>query len=278
MVSWLDITGCNSWSCACKSKGRKETQNCDHCPLHNSIEENFCLWLIIPIHFFLLVLPSFLTNSFCTIGWGFRGSAEGSTTSTEGYGYTSGSLWRCWQWCSKLISIFPQCRYISLSDCFGLQVGETHCCKMYYCEKKLKDMQSIHSLYEVWNLMRMRSVMEMEAWFLWVRRFCRSSFWKKGNEPAWLEMGGQAAKVCNNLALAISMAGVSEALALGQRLGIDAHTLSNIFNSSSARCWSRYILWWSMLNKLPNILQLHLKEKTKVVLVLNFKDHVWELW
>jgi len=103
-------------------------------------------------------------------------------------------------------------------------------------------MQSIHSLHEVWNLMRMRSVMEMEAWFLWVRRFCRSSFWKKGNEPAWLEMGGQAAKVCNNLALAISMAGVSEALALGQRLGIDAHTLSNIFNSSSARCWSRYIL------------------------------------
>uniref|UniRef100_A0A7I4FLV3 3-hydroxyisobutyrate dehydrogenase n=1 Tax=Physcomitrium patens TaxID=3218 RepID=A0A7I4FLV3_PHYPA len=49
---------------------------------------------------------------------------------------------------------------------------------------------------------------------------------------------GAAAKVCNNLALAISMAGVAEALALGQQLGIDAHTLSNIFNSSSARCWS----------------------------------------
>ncbi|KAG0629964.1 hypothetical protein M758_1G142800 [Ceratodon purpureus] len=49
---------------------------------------------------------------------------------------------------------------------------------------------------------------------------------------------GAAAKVCNNLALAVSMAGVAEALALGQQLGIDAHTLSNIFNSSSARCWS----------------------------------------
>lgn len=49
---------------------------------------------------------------------------------------------------------------------------------------------------------------------------------------------GAAAKVCNNLALAISMAGVAEALALGQQLGIDARTLSNIFNSSSARCWS----------------------------------------
>ncbi|CAM6097434.1 unnamed protein product [Calypogeia fissa] len=49
---------------------------------------------------------------------------------------------------------------------------------------------------------------------------------------------GAAAKVCNNLAMGISMAGVSEAYALGQRLGIDALTLSKIFNSSSARCWS----------------------------------------
>lgn len=50
----------------------------------------------------------------------------------------------------------------------------------------------------------------------------------------------QAAKICNNLALAVSMLGVTEALALGQRLGIAASTLTNIFNSSSARCWSRY--------------------------------------
>ncbi|KAL3677756.1 hypothetical protein R1sor_020712 [Riccia sorocarpa] len=49
---------------------------------------------------------------------------------------------------------------------------------------------------------------------------------------------GSAAKLCNNLAMAISMAGVSEAFALGQRLGIDSSILSNIFNSSSARCWS----------------------------------------
>lgn len=47
-----------------------------------------------------------------------------------------------------------------------------------------------------------------------------------------------AAKICNNLALAVSMAGISEALALGQQLGIDAKTLSRIFNSSTARCWS----------------------------------------
>ncbi|XP_020109573.1 probable 3-hydroxyisobutyrate dehydrogenase, mitochondrial isoform X3 [Ananas comosus] len=47
-----------------------------------------------------------------------------------------------------------------------------------------------------------------------------------------------AAKICNNLAMAISMIGVSEAFALGQNLGIRASTLTNIFNSSSARCWS----------------------------------------
>ncbi|CAI0545527.1 unnamed protein product [Linum tenue] len=49
---------------------------------------------------------------------------------------------------------------------------------------------------------------------------------------------GSAAKICNNLAMAVSMLGVSEALALGQSLGIDASTLTQVFNSSSARCWS----------------------------------------
>ncbi|PSS02608.1 3-hydroxyisobutyrate dehydrogenase [Actinidia chinensis var. chinensis] len=49
---------------------------------------------------------------------------------------------------------------------------------------------------------------------------------------------GSAAKICNNLALAVSMLGVSEGFALGQCLGISASTLTKIFNSSSARCWS----------------------------------------
>ncbi|OVA07803.1 6-phosphogluconate dehydrogenase [Macleaya cordata] len=67
--------------------------------------------------------------------------------------------------------------------------------------------------------------------------------------PLFLSMGkntiycggagnGVAAKICNNLAMAVSMLGVSEAFALGQSLGITAHTLTRIFNSSSARCWS----------------------------------------
>ncbi|CAO2823356.1 unnamed protein product [Amaranthus hypochondriacus] len=49
---------------------------------------------------------------------------------------------------------------------------------------------------------------------------------------------GSVAKICNNLAMAISMAGVSEALAIGQSLGISASTLTRIFNCSSAGCWS----------------------------------------
>ncbi len=45
-------------------------------------------------------------------------------------------------------------------------------------------------------------------------------------------------KVCNNLVLGISMAAVSEGLALGQALGLEPKLLSDVFNTSSARCWS----------------------------------------
>ena len=49
---------------------------------------------------------------------------------------------------------------------------------------------------------------------------------------------GGVTKLCNNLALAISMIGTSEALALGQSLGMDPAKLSEVMNSSTARCWS----------------------------------------
>jgi 3-hydroxyisobutyrate dehydrogenase len=49
---------------------------------------------------------------------------------------------------------------------------------------------------------------------------------------------GQVAKVCNNLLLGISMAGVSEAFNLGQRLGMDPKILAQVINTSSGRCWS----------------------------------------
>jgi 3-hydroxyisobutyrate dehydrogenase len=49
---------------------------------------------------------------------------------------------------------------------------------------------------------------------------------------------GQVAKICNNLVLGITMAGVSEAMALGVALGIDPQTLGGIVNTSTGRCWS----------------------------------------
>eukprot|EP00818_Percolomonas_sp_WS_P001563 CAMPEP_0117444190 /NCGR_PEP_ID=MMETSP0759-20121206/5105_1 /TAXON_ID=63605 /ORGANISM="Percolomonas cosmopolitus, Strain WS" /LENGTH=289 /DNA_ID=CAMNT_0005236233 /DNA_START=176 /DNA_END=1045 /DNA_ORIENTATION=- len=49
---------------------------------------------------------------------------------------------------------------------------------------------------------------------------------------------GQVAKIANNLVLGISMAAISEAMVMGTRLGMDPAKLANIFNTSSARCWS----------------------------------------
>lgn len=49
---------------------------------------------------------------------------------------------------------------------------------------------------------------------------------------------GQAAKVCNNLILGITMIGVSEAFALAARLGLDAQSLFDIASTSSGQCWA----------------------------------------
>ena len=49
---------------------------------------------------------------------------------------------------------------------------------------------------------------------------------------------GEVAKLCNNLVLGISMAGVCEAMKLGENLGIDTKVLAGIMNTSTARCWS----------------------------------------
>jgi 3-hydroxyisobutyrate dehydrogenase len=49
---------------------------------------------------------------------------------------------------------------------------------------------------------------------------------------------GQVAKICNNLCLGITMAGLSESLSIGVKLGIDPKVLSDIMAVSSARCWS----------------------------------------
>eukprot|EP00591_Stephanopyxis_turris_P012012 CAMPEP_0195517622 /NCGR_PEP_ID=MMETSP0794_2-20130614/11073_1 /TAXON_ID=515487 /ORGANISM="Stephanopyxis turris, Strain CCMP 815" /LENGTH=330 /DNA_ID=CAMNT_0040646449 /DNA_START=419 /DNA_END=1411 /DNA_ORIENTATION=- len=49
---------------------------------------------------------------------------------------------------------------------------------------------------------------------------------------------GIVAKLCNNMALASQMIGISEAMNLGDSLGIDPNTLAKVMNVSTAKCWS----------------------------------------
>jgi 3-hydroxyisobutyrate dehydrogenase len=49
---------------------------------------------------------------------------------------------------------------------------------------------------------------------------------------------GQAAKICNNMILGISMIGVSEAFALAEKLGLSHQALFDVSSTSSGQCWS----------------------------------------
>lgn len=49
---------------------------------------------------------------------------------------------------------------------------------------------------------------------------------------------GQAAKICNNMILGISMIGVSEAFALAEKLGLSHQALFDVASTSSGQCWS----------------------------------------
>src|SRR5579871_5554576 len=49
---------------------------------------------------------------------------------------------------------------------------------------------------------------------------------------------GQAAKICNNMLLAVSMIGTCEAFALGEKLGIEHQKLFDIMSAASGQCWS----------------------------------------
>jgi len=49
---------------------------------------------------------------------------------------------------------------------------------------------------------------------------------------------GQAAKICNNMILGISMLAVSEAFVLADRLGLDRQKLFHISAAASGQCWS----------------------------------------
>jgi 3-hydroxyisobutyrate dehydrogenase len=49
---------------------------------------------------------------------------------------------------------------------------------------------------------------------------------------------GQAAKICNNMILGISMIGVCEAFVLAEKLGLPADRLFEVASQSSGQCWS----------------------------------------
>ncbi|MEO8094853.1 MAG: 3-hydroxyisobutyrate dehydrogenase [Pseudolysinimonas sp.] len=49
---------------------------------------------------------------------------------------------------------------------------------------------------------------------------------------------GQAAKVCNNLILGISMIAVSEAFVLGEKLGLSNQALFDVASNASGQCWA----------------------------------------
>ncbi len=49
---------------------------------------------------------------------------------------------------------------------------------------------------------------------------------------------GQAAKICNNMILGVSMIAVSEGFMLAKRLGLDAQKLFDVASTSSGQCWS----------------------------------------
>jgi 3-hydroxyisobutyrate dehydrogenase len=49
---------------------------------------------------------------------------------------------------------------------------------------------------------------------------------------------GQAAKICNNMILGISMIGVAEAFVLADKLGLDRQKLFDISSTASGQCWA----------------------------------------
>ena len=49
---------------------------------------------------------------------------------------------------------------------------------------------------------------------------------------------GQAAKICNNMILGVSMIAVGEAFVLAEKLGLSHHALFDVASTSSGQCWS----------------------------------------
>jgi 3-hydroxyisobutyrate dehydrogenase len=65
---------------------------------------------------------------------------------------------------------------------------------------------------------------------------------------------GQAAKICNNMLLGISMIGTCEAFALAERLGLAPDKFFEIASKSSGQCWSltSYAPWPGLVETAPS--------------------------
>ncbi len=65
---------------------------------------------------------------------------------------------------------------------------------------------------------------------------------------------GQAAKICNNMLLGISMVGVCEAFALAEKLGLQPERFFEIAAKSSGQCWSltSYCPWPGTVPSAPS--------------------------
>lgn len=64
---------------------------------------------------------------------------------------------------------------------------------------------------------------------------------------------GQAAKICNNMILGVSMIAVSEAFILAEQLGLPAQKLFEVVSNASGQCWSmsKYVPVPGVLEQVP---------------------------
>lgn len=64
---------------------------------------------------------------------------------------------------------------------------------------------------------------------------------------------GQAAKICNNMVLGVSMIAVSEAFILAEQLGLSAKNLLEVLSNSSGQCWvtNKYVPLPGLLEQVP---------------------------
>ncbi|HEU5281527.1 MAG TPA: 3-hydroxyisobutyrate dehydrogenase [Gammaproteobacteria bacterium] len=67
---------------------------------------------------------------------------------------------------------------------------------------------------------------------------------------------GQAAKICNNLILGVTMVGVCEGFMLAEKLGLNSKTFFDISSVSSGQCWSM-TSYCPAPNILPNVPSSH---------------------